>query len=38
MKVVSDHVEGAIIKDCGHYTPEECPDQFLKLVKPFLAR
>jgi pimeloyl-ACP methyl ester carboxylesterase len=38
MKLVSDHVEGAVIKDCGHYTPEECPDQFLKLVKPFLAR
>jgi pimeloyl-ACP methyl ester carboxylesterase len=38
MKLASDHVQGAIIEDCGHYTPEECPDQFLKLVKPFLAR
>jgi len=38
MKLVSDHVEGAIVEDCGHYTPEECPDRFLDLVKPFLAR
>jgi pimeloyl-ACP methyl ester carboxylesterase len=38
MKLVSDHAEGAIIEDCGHYTPEECPDQFLRVVKPFLAR
>jgi pimeloyl-ACP methyl ester carboxylesterase len=38
MKLVSDHVEGSIVEECGHYTPEECPDQFLKLVKPFLAR
>src|SRR5437868_8106598 len=34
MKLVSDHVEGAIVEDCGHYTPEECPDRFLDLVKP----
>jgi pimeloyl-ACP methyl ester carboxylesterase len=38
MKLVSDRVEGAIIETCGHYTPEECPDQFLKYVKPFLAQ
>lgn len=38
MKLVSDHVDGAMVKDCGHYTPEECPRQFLNLVKPFLAR
>lgn len=38
MKLVSDHVEGTVIEKCGHYTPEECPDQFLNLVKPFLAR
>jgi pimeloyl-ACP methyl ester carboxylesterase len=38
MKLVSDHVEGVILKDCGHYTPEECPEKFLKLVTAFLAR
>jgi pimeloyl-ACP methyl ester carboxylesterase len=38
MKLVSDNVRGAIVEDCGHYTPEECPDAFLKLVKPFLEQ
>lgn len=38
MKLVSDNVEGAVIEQCGHYTPEECPEEFLKLVKPFLAK
>jgi pimeloyl-ACP methyl ester carboxylesterase len=37
MKLVSDHVTGELIDECGHYTPEECPDEFLKLVKAFLA-
>jgi pimeloyl-ACP methyl ester carboxylesterase len=38
MKLVSDNVKGAILEECGHYTPEECPEQFLKLVQPFLAQ
>jgi pimeloyl-ACP methyl ester carboxylesterase len=37
MKLVSDDVRGEIIDDCGHYTPEECPAPFLKLVKSFLG-
>jgi pimeloyl-ACP methyl ester carboxylesterase len=37
MKLVSDDVEGAIIEQCGHYTPEECPERFVELVKAFLA-
>lgn len=36
MKLVSDNVQGAILQDCGHYTPEECPEPFLKLVQAFL--
>jgi pimeloyl-ACP methyl ester carboxylesterase len=36
MKLVSDKVQGAIIEQCGHYVPEECPEQFLKLVRAFL--
>lgn len=36
MKVVSDQVEGTLLDRCGHYTPEECPDTFLKRVEPFL--
>ena len=38
MKVVSDNVKGAIIPQCGHYTPEEYPEQFLQLVMPFLTQ
>jgi pimeloyl-ACP methyl ester carboxylesterase len=38
MKLVSDNVKRAIIEQCGHYIPEECPGAFLKLVKPFLAQ
>jgi pimeloyl-ACP methyl ester carboxylesterase len=36
MRLVSDNVQGEIINDCGHYVPEECPQSFLKLLKPFL--
>jgi pimeloyl-ACP methyl ester carboxylesterase len=37
MQQVSDRVQGAIIDQCGHYMPEECPGPFLELVEPFLA-
>jgi hypothetical protein len=37
MKLVADKVQGAIIEQCGHYTPEECPGPFSELVKSFLA-
>jgi pimeloyl-ACP methyl ester carboxylesterase len=37
MKLVADKVQGAIIEQCGHYTPEECPGPFSELVKAFLA-
>ncbi|MBV8099992.1 MAG: alpha/beta hydrolase [Verrucomicrobia bacterium] len=36
MKLVSDNVQGIIIKQCGHYTPEEAPDEFLKHLKSFI--
>ena len=37
MKLVADNVKGVILEQCGHYTPEECPDRFLAQVKAFLA-
>lgn len=37
MKLVSDDMRGEIIEECGHYTPEECPAPFLKLVRSFLG-
>jgi pimeloyl-ACP methyl ester carboxylesterase len=38
MQLVADDVQGEIIEQCGHYTPEECPEAFLRLLKPFLAK
>jgi pimeloyl-ACP methyl ester carboxylesterase len=38
MRLVSDDVQGEIIDECGHYIPEECPQSFLKLLKPFLGK
>lgn len=37
MKLVSDNVKGQIIEQCGHYTPEECPAELLRLLEGFLA-
>jgi pimeloyl-ACP methyl ester carboxylesterase len=37
MKLISDDVRGVILERCGHYTPEECPEDFLVHLKPFLA-
>ena len=31
-------VRGAIIPDCGHFVTEECPDEFLAQLLPFLSR
>lgn len=36
MKLVSDNVTGVILERCGHYTPEECPDEFMKHLRAFL--
>lgn len=30
-------LSGAVIPNCGHYVPEECPDALLALLEPFLA-
>ncbi|CUK03973.1 Soluble epoxide hydrolase [Achromobacter sp. 2789STDY5608615] len=31
-------VRGAIIADCGHFVTEECPEEFLAHLLPFLSR
>jgi pimeloyl-ACP methyl ester carboxylesterase len=36
MQSAAINVKGGELKDCGHYTPEECPDEFLKQLIPFL--
>ncbi len=37
MKSVSDSVKSKIVAQCGHYIPEECPEEFLNELMPFLA-
>jgi pimeloyl-ACP methyl ester carboxylesterase len=38
MKLVSDNVAGVILEQCGHYTPEERPEEFMKHLKHFLVK
>jgi microsomal epoxide hydrolase len=33
----SPQLSGAVIPDCGHYVPEECPQALLEILEPFLA-
>jgi len=37
METVADNVIGGEVKACGHYIPEECPDQLLTWLMPFLT-
>jgi pimeloyl-ACP methyl ester carboxylesterase len=30
-------VQGAVLDDCGHFLPEECPDEFVRAVTGFWA-
>lgn len=38
MKRVATEPEGAIIKDCGHYVPEERPRELVETMVSFFAR
>ena len=38
MQRAATDVRGAIIPDCGHFVTEECPDEFLAHLLPFLSR
>jgi pimeloyl-ACP methyl ester carboxylesterase len=33
----ADHVQVAVIEDCGHFAPEERPQAVLGRLEPFLA-
>ncbi|MEF2975685.1 alpha/beta fold hydrolase [Subtercola sp. YIM 133946] len=37
MEAVADDVTGVVIDECGHWLPEERPQEFLRAVLPFLA-
>jgi pimeloyl-ACP methyl ester carboxylesterase len=28
---------GAVLDDCGHFLPEECPDEFVRALTGFWA-
>lgn len=36
MQTVAHHVTGGVIADCGHYIPEEAPEELLTWLVPFL--
>jgi pimeloyl-ACP methyl ester carboxylesterase len=31
----AENVQGAVIHGCGHYVPEERPDELLAILLPF---
>ncbi len=37
MKLIAEDVKARMIEQCGHYTPEECPEEFLREVMSFLS-
>jgi pimeloyl-ACP methyl ester carboxylesterase len=37
MRVVADDVRGVVIERCGHFVPEERPQELLEHLQPFLA-
>jgi pimeloyl-ACP methyl ester carboxylesterase len=32
---VAEHVQGAVVENCGHYVPEERPEELLAILLPF---
>lgn len=34
---IATNLQGAVVPHCGHYVPEESPDELLKLLLPFLG-
>ena len=38
LKVYAESTESHVVPDCGHWLPEECPDQVNRLVADFLTR
>jgi len=37
MQAIAENVRGGMIKDCGHYIPEECPDYLVEQLLAFLG-
>jgi pimeloyl-ACP methyl ester carboxylesterase len=37
VKLVAEDVEGGVVPDCGHFLPEECPDEVVHHIKALEA-
>jgi pimeloyl-ACP methyl ester carboxylesterase len=35
---VAKNVDSSVLKDCGHFFPEECPEEIVRHVQPLNAR
>jgi pimeloyl-ACP methyl ester carboxylesterase len=35
LQPVASDAQGAVLDDCGHFQPEECPDEFVRAVTTF---
>lgn len=38
VELVAQHVEGGVVPDCGHFLPEECPDEVVKHILSFTKK
>jgi pimeloyl-ACP methyl ester carboxylesterase len=38
VKVVAQHVEDYLIPNCGHFMPEECPDEIISHIAAMTAK
>jgi pimeloyl-ACP methyl ester carboxylesterase len=38
LKRVATRVEGHVLAECGHFVPEERPDQLVRLMRNFFDR
>ncbi|HEX2010746.1 MAG TPA: alpha/beta hydrolase, partial [Roseateles sp.] len=35
MQPLANDVQGAVIAGCGHFLPDECPDEFVRAISAF---
>lgn len=38
LEIVAENVDGGSIPDCGHFIPEERPDELVSYIKKFLSK
>ncbi|HTH50118.1 MAG TPA: alpha/beta fold hydrolase [Candidatus Limnocylindria bacterium] len=35
LQPLGNHVQGGVLPGCGHYLPEECPEELVRLIRAF---